>query len=56
MSPLDPLLMYMVFGLSNSTTQCILHSPLAPDERGTETSLGGLKSAEADQKSTGIGR
>jgi hypothetical protein len=47
MDLLGPLLMYMVFGLPNSTTECILHSPFAPVERGGEASLGDPKSAEA---------
>jgi hypothetical protein len=37
---LRPLLMYMVFGLPNSATECILHSPFAPIERAVETGPG----------------
>jgi hypothetical protein len=34
----------MVFGLSNSATECILCSPFAPVERGAEACSGGPKS------------
>jgi hypothetical protein len=55
MGPLDPQLMYMVFGLPNLAIECILRSPFAPVERGAEASPRGLKSAEAGQKPAGIG-
>jgi hypothetical protein len=44
MGPLDPLLMYIVFGLPNSVIECILCSPFARVERGGEAGPGGLKS------------
>ncbi len=47
MSPFDPLLMYMVFGLPNSTTEWIFYSPFAPVERGAKAGLGGPKLATA---------
>jgi hypothetical protein len=56
MGPLGPLLMYMVFGLPNSATEYILHSPFALVERGAEASSGGPKSVAAGRKPTGIGR
>jgi hypothetical protein len=56
MGPLGPLLMYMVFGLPNSATKCILRSPFAPVERGAEAGPGGPKSAAAGRKSVGIER
>jgi hypothetical protein len=56
MDPLGPLLMYMVFGLPNSTEQWILRSPFGPVESGGEAGPGGGKSVVAGQKSTGIGR
>jgi hypothetical protein len=56
MGPLGPLLMYMVFGLPNSATEWILHSPFAPVERGAEADPGGPKSSAAGQKPAGIGR
>jgi hypothetical protein len=56
MGPLDPLLMYMVFGLPNSVTKWILRSSFAPVERGAEAGSGGPKSAAAGQKSVGIGQ
>jgi hypothetical protein len=45
MCPLRSLLMYMVFGLPNSATEWILHSPFAPVKRGGEASPGGPKLA-----------
>jgi hypothetical protein len=47
MGPLGPLLMYMVFGLPNSTEEWILHSPFGLVERGGEAGLGGGKSVVA---------
>jgi hypothetical protein len=44
MGPLSPLLMYMVFGLSNSAEQWILRSPFGPVESGGEASPRGGKS------------
>jgi hypothetical protein len=56
MGPLGPLLMYMIFDLTNSVTKWILRSSFAPVERGAEAGSGGPKSAAAGQKSVGIGR
>jgi hypothetical protein len=56
MGQLGPLLMYMVFGLPNSTTEWILHSPFAPAERGAEVGPGGPKLAAAGRKLAGIMR
>jgi hypothetical protein len=50
MSPLDPLLMYMVFGLSDSTEQLIHHSPFGPVESGGEAGPGGRKSVRGGVK------
>jgi hypothetical protein len=50
------LLMYMVFGLTNSTTKWILHFPFAPVERGAEVGSGGPKSAAVGRKPAGIRR
>jgi hypothetical protein len=56
MGPLDPLLMYMVFSLPNSTTEWIFRSPFAPVERGVEAGPRGLKSAAVGRKPAGIGQ
>jgi hypothetical protein len=56
MGLLGPLLMYMIFSLSNLATEWILRSPFAPVERGAEADLGGLKSAATGRKPTGIER
>jgi hypothetical protein len=56
MGPLVPLLMYMVFGLLNSATECIPRSPFSPVERGAEAGPGGLKSVEEGKKLSRIGR
>jgi hypothetical protein len=45
MGPLGPLLMYVVFGLPDSTEQWSRHSPFGPVESGGEASPGGKKSA-----------
>jgi hypothetical protein len=51
-----PLLMSMVFGLPNSTTEWILCSLFAPVERGAEADLRGPKLATTGQKPVGIRR
>jgi hypothetical protein len=56
MSPLDPLLMYMLFGLLNSAIEWILHFSFASVERGAEAGPGGSKSATAGRKPAGIRR
>jgi hypothetical protein len=53
MGPLGPLLMYMVFGLSNSAEQCIRRSPFGPVERGAEGGPGESDSAATGRKSAG---
>jgi hypothetical protein len=56
MSPLDPLLMYMTFGLPNSAEQAIRRSPFGLVERGAEGGPGEGDSAATGQKSAGFGR
>jgi hypothetical protein len=56
MGSLDPLLMYMVFGLPNSIEQWIRRSSFGPVERRVEGSLGESESSATLQKSIGIGR
>jgi hypothetical protein len=53
MGPLGPLLMYMAFGLPNSTEQSIRRSPFGPVERGAEGGPGEGDSAATGQKSVG---
>jgi hypothetical protein len=55
MDSLGPLLMYMLFGLPNSATEWILHSPFAPVERGAEAGPGGPKSAAGSENRSGSG-
>jgi hypothetical protein len=56
MGPFSPLLIYMMFNLSNSATEWILHFPFTPVERGAEVGPGGPKSAAAGRKPIGIRR
>jgi hypothetical protein len=53
MDSLGPLLMYMVFSLPNSVTECILRSPFAPVERGAEA---GFERSEIGQFELKTGR
>jgi hypothetical protein len=53
MGPLGPLLMYMVFGLPNSTEQCIRRSQFGPVERGAEGGPEESDSAATGRKSAG---
>jgi hypothetical protein len=52
----DPLLMYIVFGLSNSATEWIFRSSFAPVKSGAEAGLGGPKSTATGRKPLGIER
>jgi hypothetical protein len=54
MGPLDPLLMYMIFGLPNSTEQWIHRFPFGPVERGAEGGPAESESSVALQKLTKI--
>jgi hypothetical protein len=53
MGPLDPLLMYMTFGLPNSAEQSIHRSSFGPVERGAEGDPGEGDSAATGRKSAG---
>jgi hypothetical protein len=54
MSPLAPLLMYMVFGLPNSAEQWIHRSPFGPVEGGAEGGPGESESQASLQKSAEV--